>query len=168
MTEVCPQLGEAILSEAASQANEDMYEAIALDPGYATSRSRPHDFEMTGTPRDEEQIPLRPRSRRGSHDLDREGDVVFDAGVIEGEVTPAPQPSHGRGNGNGNGGARGGQEDDWGAQSPFLENGHDSGMAFPPSRPRKRKENIGDKAGIVLVRVLPTYPGAKTDTGRVP
>ena len=127
-----------------------MYEAIALDPG---SRSRSHDIGIITTPRDEEQIPLRPRSRRSSHDMDREGDLVFDAGVIEGEVTPAPQPSHGRGSG-----ARRGQEGDWDAHSPFLENGYDNGMAFPPSRPRKRKENIGDKAGVVLVRVLPTHP----------
>ena len=132
-----------------------MYEAIALDPG---SRSRSHDIEIIGTPRVEEQIPLRPRSRRSSHDRDEEGDLVFDAGVIEGEVTPAPQPSHGRGNG----GARRGQEDEWDAQSPFLENGRDNEVTFPPSRLRKRKENIGDKAGIVLVRVLPARPWHKS------
>lgn len=83
--------------------------------------------------------------------MDGEGDLVFDAGVIEGEVTPVPQPSHGRGNGD----ERRGQEDDWDAHSPFLENGHGEGVTtFPPGRLRKRKENIGDKAGIVLVRVF--------------
>jgi hypothetical protein len=124
-----------------------MYEAIALDPGHAISRS--HDIGIIGTPRDEEHIPLRPRSRRSSRDLDEEGVLVFDAGVIEGEVTPALQPSQGRGNGNG--GARRGQEDDWDVQSPFLENGNSNGMTFPSSGPRKRRENIGDKAGVVLV-----------------
>ena len=131
-----------------------MYEAIELDPGHVSSHSRSHDIEIIGTPRDEEQVPLRPRSRRSSHDRDTEGDLVFDAGVIEGEVNLTPQPSHGHGSG----GARRGQEDDWDTHSPFLENGYGDGLTFPPSRPRKRKENIGDKAGIVLVRALPTHP----------
>ena len=131
-----------------------MYEAIELDPGHVSSHSRSRDIEIIGTPRDEEQIPLRPRSRRSSHDRDTEGDLVFDAGVIEGEGNLTPQPSHGHGNG----GARRGQEDDWDTHSPFLENGDGDGLTFPPSRPRKRKENIGDKAGIVLVRALPTHP----------
>jgi hypothetical protein len=131
-----------------------MYEAIALDPGHVTSRNRSHDIEIIGTPRDEEQIPLRPRSRRSSHDRDTEGDLVFDAGVIEGELDAAAQASHGHGKG----GARRGQEDDWDIHSPSLENGHGDGLTFPPSRPRKRKENIGDKAGIVLVRAHATDP----------
>ena len=126
-----------------------MYEAIALDPG---PRGRSHDLEIIGTPRDEEQIPLRPRSRRGSHDR-RDVDLVFDAGVIEGEATPGWQASRERENG----GARRGQEDDWDTHSPYLGNGGDSETTFPPSRPRKRKENIGDKAGIVLVRALPPH-----------
>lgn len=144
-----------------------MYEAIALDPGHATSHSRSHDIGIIGTPRDEEQIPLRPRSRRSSHDQDTEGDLVFDAGVIEEEVNTTPQPSRGYGNG----GARRGPEDDWDTHSPFLENGHGDGVMFPPSRTKKRKENIGDKAGIVLVRALPTYhwrEKKEADAGRAP
>src|SRR5258706_15530977 len=130
-----------------------MYEVIALDPGHVTTHSRSHNIGIIGTPRDEEQIPLRPRSRRSSHDLDTEGDLVFDAGVIEGEVNSTPQPSRGLGNG----GARRGPEDDWDTHSTFLENGHGDGLIFPPSRSRKRKENIGDKAGVVLVRALSTH-----------
>ena len=130
-----------------------MYEAIALDPGHVTSHSRSHDIGIIGTPGDEEQIPLRPRSRGSNHDHDTEGDLVFDAGVIEGEVDTTPQPSRGFGNG----GARRGQEHDWDIHSPFLENGHDDGVIFPPSRTKKRKENIGDKAGIVLVRASSTH-----------
>jgi len=134
-----------------------MYEAIALDPDHIASRSRSHDIEINATSRDEEQIPLRPRSRRTSHDQDTGRDLVFDAGVIEGEVTPAPRPDHGHGNG----GARPGQEDDWDTHSPFLENGQGNGLTFSPSRPGKRRENIGDKAGIVLVRTLPTRKKGK-------
>jgi hypothetical protein len=144
-----------------------MYEAIALDPGHVPARSRSQDIEIAGTPRDEEHIPLRVRSRPGSRDRDlddRDGELVFDAGVVEGEDSLAPPPSHGHTGGNS---VRRGQEGDWDAHSPFLENGPGNGVPSPPNRPRKRRENIGDKAGIVLVCILPRHLHQETKLIRV-